>query len=211
MSKYGFDSHYTEYATPVLIPGEQVLWQSKPKKNAFIINKVVGLLPIAVIWLLFDSFFLVQMLSGPKEMLTILIPFMALHLMPVWLWLANALTANRRWKNTMYYVTDRRILIQSGLAGHELQTVYYKDIHHVNLRMGMIDRLLHVGDIYFDLGQYSVNRKTNTAYHAFLDLEDPQRIYTRIQKIILDMQTDIAFPNAYRPEENPGYSTRYKG
>ena len=31
-----------------------------------------------------------------------------------------------------------------------------------------------------------------------------------IQKIILDMQTDMEFPNAYRPETNPGYHTDYR-
>ena len=46
---------------------------------------------------------------------------------------------------------------------------------------------------------------------AFLDIENPQEIYSRLQKIVLDIQTDIEFPNALRPDENPGYNTKYKG
>ena len=30
------------------------------------------------------------------------------------------------------------------------------------------------------------------------------------KKVILDIQTDMEFPNAYRPGENPGYNTQYR-
>lgn len=209
MSKYDFDSAYTQERPP-LIPGEQILWSAKPKKNAFILNKILTMMPIAIIWLLLDSVLIRQMFSGGGMQLFMVI-FMLLHLMPVWIWLGNAITANRRWKNTMYYVTDRRILIQTGFIDRDLQTVYYKDIRNVDLRIGIIDKMLGVGDIYFDLGEYRTNRKTRTMYKAFLDVEAPQEVYTRVQKIVMDIQTDIEYPNAYRPEENPGYQTKYNG
>jgi len=209
MSKYDFD--YGEaYERPPLVPGEQILWQAKPKRNAFIINKALGMLPIALIWLLFDGFILGQMFAGGGGSL-ILVPFMLVHLMPVWIWLGNVITASRRWKNTVYYVTDRRILIQTGFVDRNLQTVYYKDIRHVDLRVGLIDRMLGVGDVYFDLGEYHSGGKTRSLNKAFLDIEDPKAVYNRIQKIILDIQTDIHYPNALRPEENPGYQTKYNG
>lgn len=210
MSKYDFDSGYASERPP-LVPGEQILWSAKPKKNAFIINKVLAMMPIALLWLAFDSVLIGQLFSGVGGMELIMIPFMLFHLMPVWIWLGNVITANRRWKNTMYYVTDRRILIQTGFIDRDLQTVYYKDIRDVNLRVGLIDKMLGVGDIHFDLGEYRSGSKTRVLSKAFLDIEDPHEVYTRIQKIIMDIQTDIEYPNAYRPEENPGYRTHYKG
>ena len=211
MSKYDYNYGYESQRPPVLIPGEQVLWSAKPKKNAFIINKVIGMMPVALIWLAFDSFFIAGFLSASDNMPLFIIPFMLLHLMPVWIWLGNVLTANRRWKNTVYYVTDRRILIQTGFVDQELKTIYYKDIRNVNLRIGLIDRLLGVGDLYFDLGEYYSHQKKQIPVNVFLDIENPREVYTRIQKIIMDIQTDIEFPNAYRPESNPGYQTQYKG
>lgn len=208
MNKY--DYNYGQQDTPpVLMPGEQVLWQGKPKKNAFILNKVLTMLPIALIWLAFDSILFGQLFTS--NMAVIIVPFALLHLMPVWIWLGNVITASRRWKNTMYYVTGRRILIQTGFASQELQTIYYKDIRHVSLHIGLLDKLLGVGDIYFNLGEYYSKGKTRAIAKAFLDVEDPHQIYTRIQKIVLDIQTDTQFPNAYRPEENPGYNTQYRG
>lgn len=206
MSKYEPNYEYQAQKPPV-VPGEQVLLCLKPKKNAFVINKVLIMMPFALLWLAFDSFFILNAFGS--GMSWFLIPFMLLHMMPVWIWLWNVITANRSWKNTMYYVTDKRIIIQSGVMDRELRTVYYKDIRDVNLRIGLLDKLLHVGDIHFDLGQY--DRKGRNITSAFLDVENPHEVYTRIQKIVMDIQTDIEFPNAYRPEENPGYNTKYDG
>ncbi len=210
MSKYDFDSAYSAQERPPLIPGEQILWSAKPKKNAFIVNKILGMMPIALLWLAFDSIFIVQMFgAGNFQVFTVL--FLALHLMPVWIWLSNAITANRRWKNTMYYVTDRRILIQTGFIDRQLQTIYYKDVRNVDLHIGIIDKMLGVGDIHFDLGTYHSGGKTRTLMKSFLDIENPCEVYTRIQKIVMDIQTDIEYPNAYRPGDNPGYTTQYNG
>ena len=46
-----------------------------------------------------------------------LVLFFAFHLMPVWIWLGNVLTANKKWKNTKIYVTDKKINIQTGKIG----------------------------------------------------------------------------------------------
>lgn len=212
MSKYDSEYSYQSQRPPV-VPGENVLLSVKPKKNAFIVNKVLGMLPIALIWLAFDSVFIGAAFSGNMGgMSFFILIFMLFHLMPVWIWLGNVITANRRWKNTAYYVTDRRIILQSGFAAQQTQSLYYKDIRNVDLRIGMVDKLLGVGDIYFDTGAYHVHKgRQVTDYKMFLDIENPHEVYNRVQKIVMDIQTDIEFPNAYRPEENPGYNTQYKG
>ena len=128
----------------------------------------------------------------------------------MWIWLWNAVSAARRWKNTAYFVTNRRILIQTGFVDQQLQTIYYKDIEHADLRIGLVDKLLGVGDIYFNMGSYYSNKKVKPLEKAFLDIEKPHEVYNRLQQVILDLQSDMEFPNAYRPEENPGYRTRYK-
>ena len=196
---------YTSY--PVLTAGESILWRGKPKRGAFIATKSLSMLPIAVIWLILDLNFLGKAFSG-GQMLGFLIPFFALHLMPVWMWLANVITAGRRWKNTSYYVTNRRIIIQGGFFAVNETSLFYKDLRNACLRIGLLDKLFHTGDIVFDDG-IAVNNKQNRG-HAFEDLEDAEAVYRRVQKVILDIQTDMEYPNAFRPEENPGYQTQYK-
>lgn len=186
----------------IIVEGEEVIWSGKPKKSAFIINKVLTMLPIAIIWLLFDSGFIIAFLSsGETGMLWFIVPFFALHLMPVWIWLSNVLTANKKWKNTEYAITDKRIIISSGFIGMDYQSIYYKDIENVHLKISVIDKILKVGDIYFDT--------TDKVKSAFLDVENAYEIYPKLQKVVLDIQTDIEFPNNLRPKENDGYNTKY--
>lgn len=195
-----------------LAEGEQELWSAKPKKSAFIINNIVRMMPVALIWLLFDSFIIYVFISSGaiKEMVLPIIIFFAFHLLPVWIWLGNIITASKKWKNTKYYVTDRRIIIQTGIIGASYDTIYYKDIKNVSLKIGVIDKLLKVGDIYIDTGSILTSSSKNVMM-TILDVENPYEIYGKLQKIVLDIQTDIEFPNAYRPNENPGYNTKYKG
>lgn len=213
MSKYN-NINYAPAENSPLLSGEKEIWSGKPKKKAFILNQVLSMAPIAIIWLLIDSGFIFMFLSNSEDggNLFFLIPFFALHLMPVWIWLSQVLTANKKWQNTQYYVTNKRIIIQNGLFASNYQSIYYKDIKNVNLHVGIIDKILGVGDIRFDLG-YNVmtNKNAMNINAAFLDLENPMEVYPIVQKTVMDIQTDIEFPNAYRPSKNPGYNTDYEG
>ena len=204
---------YEEYGNsqrkPALAAGETVLWRGKPKKSAFIAGRSLTMLPIAVIWLIIDMGFIANAFSG-GEMLFFLIPFFALHLMPVWIWLGSTLTAGKRWKNTMYYVTNRRIIIQSGFLAVNENSLFYKDMGNAQLYIGLMDKFFGTGTIVLDDGYYDRRSRRNHPGTRLEHLEDAKSAYDRIQKIILDIQTDIEYPNAYRPEHNPGYNTDYR-
>ena len=197
-----YDSEYRFHNAPVLANGETILWKAKPQKKGFIATRSLAMMPIAIIWLIFDLQFLAAagnfMFAG----------FMLLHLFPVWLWLGNVLTAGRQWKNTAYYATNRRIIIQRGIWAVNETSVFYKDIRNLQTRIGILDKAFGTGDIFIDDGYYHSKRRMPV--HMLEDLDDPQKVYSRLQKIVLDIQTDIEFPNAYRPEENPGYNTQYR-
>lgn len=188
----------------VLVEGEEIIWEGKPKKNVYILNQIAVMFPFAFIWLLVDGGIIAMMIASGeiKEMLWFVIPFFAIHLMPVWIWLSNLLTANKKWKNTVYALTNKRIIMSSGFIGVNYQTIFYKDIKKVNLNVGLMDKLFKVGDLYF---------ATADGRTAFLDIEDCYELYPKIQKVVLDIQTDIEFPNNLRPKENDGYNTKYNG
>jgi hypothetical protein len=196
-----------------LMPGEIIIWRGRPKKSAFVLNSSIKMAPFAIIWLLIDCSFIVPMLGvgsafGIGRMLGFMIPFFAIHLMPVWIWLYNMLTACGRWKNTEYAVTDKRIILCNGLVGYEFQSIYYKDIAHVTMHVGAIDRFCGVGDISVLLNFRDAGE--NGASASILDVERPEEVYSIVQKTVLNVQTDIHYPNALRPEENPGYNTQYR-
>lgn len=214
MSKYD-KVDYVNSETNPLVDGETELWSGKPKKSAYMLNQILTMAPFALLWLVFDGMIIVGMLSNKENLgssLLFLIPFFLLHLMPVWIWLSQVLTANKKWQNTKYYVTDKRIIIKNGFFAENFQSIYYKDIKNVSLKIGFIDSLLGVGDIHFDLGyNFASSRNGSTQVAGLLDIENHKEVYPKIQKIVLDIQTDIEYPNALRPSENPGYQTKYKG
>ena len=173
------------------------------------------MLPLALVWLLFDGFFIYMMVrtGAIQEMGWILIPFFAIHLIPVWIWLARTLTARKRWANTEYAVTNQRVIIWSGFMAFNYESLYCKDITNVRLHVGIIDRMVHVGDIIFETNatRYSASSSRNVSVnYSFLDIESPREVYVRVQKIVSDIQADVMFPNAYRPEKNVGYETKYQ-
>ena len=93
------------------------------------------MMPFALIWLFLDLYVILTFINIDYSVnLLVIIPFFAIHLFPVWIWIGDIATANIKWKNTKYYVTDRRIIIQTGIIGASYQTIYYKDIKNVNLR-----------------------------------------------------------------------------
>ncbi len=183
---------------------EQILWSGKPKKRAFLINAFTKMLPIALIWLLFDGAFIGLMIGTMDEIPAPVKIFMAVfflfHLAPVWIWLSHVLTANRQHENLEYAFTQKRIIIKSGIIGIDFKNIYYSEIDSVNLRVGLVDRIEKVGDIYI---------KSIGGANVLYDLENPYTLTEKLQKIVVDIKTDIQFPNNLRPAENDGYNTKY--
>ena len=185
---------------------EQILWRGKPKKAAFILSKILSLLPFVLIWLLFDGFFIYMLISMnifqeiPVVISVVIVVFLLIHLMPVWFWISNVLTAWKQYKNVEYCFTNKRIIVRTGIFV-DIKNLYYVDIQNVNLRVGLVDRMLKVGDIY-------ISGKVEAT--VLYDITDPYFITNQLQKIINDIKTDMSFPNAFRPEENKGFNTKYK-
>ncbi len=213
MAKYNEKNFYVDEQMHInkiedfLNEDEQILWRAKPKKSAFIWSKILNMLPFALIWLAFDGAFIGLMVSFdlfssmPVGLIIFLVVFFLLHLTPFWIWLSNVITATVQHKNIEYAFTDKRIIIRTGII-IDIQNIFYMDIQGVNLKVGLIDRMLKVGDIY-------ITTKLNTI--VLWDLENPYMIVNKLQKISSDIKADMYFPNALRPEENEGFKTKYKG
>ena len=190
---------------PSLNISEYILWQGQPKKKPFIAKRTFVMMPIAIVWLIFDSSAIAAAIAEGGSFLFIFLPFMALHLIPVWIWLANIISARRIWKNTTYYITNHRIIIQNGFFAINETSIFYKDLRDVKLKIGIFNKFSHTGDVLLNATSGDSNSSD-----SFEFLKDAQDVYERLQKIIFNIQTDIEYPNALRPKDNPGYNTNYK-
>ena len=171
-----------------LLDGEQVLWSGKPQKKAFVLNNVLKMLPVALLWIVFDTFFIVMLTRTadmiPLPAIVFLCVFFVFHLMPVWIWIYRCVTASKRHKNIEYAFTDKRIIVRKGAVAVDFKSIDYKDVVAVNLRYGLIDKAAKVGDIYI----------TSTGKATVLeDLENPASVEQLLQQIVTDKKPDVAF------------------
>ena len=186
---------------------ETILYEGKPDKKCFIFESIFNpLLPVAIIWAIFDTGFLGIAIGS---MNFVMIPFMLFHLMPVWIYLAGVLFSLRRYKNTCYIVTDHAVYISSGVFTMNLETKTFAELSRVNLHRGIFDQMFHVGDVQLTTNQFT--RKGMPAIMGINSIADYTEVFQLVKKLQRDIYADTMYPNDLRPEENHGYRTKYKG
>jgi uncharacterized membrane protein YdbT with pleckstrin-like domain len=88
---------------------------------------------------------------------------------------------------TTYAITDRRLVIETGIFSRDVHQTRLERIQNVNTRQTLIDRMLRIGDVAFDTAaeagfQFAFNgvaepdqivRTVDRALHAMRDSERP--------------------------------------
>ena len=191
----------------ILAPNEKILQRLKPNKKVLLLEALFKGLPVVLLWVAIDTFILITLFNtgafnDNPMMIPFIIAFFALHLLPLWLYIANIVKVMGGAKNIEYVFTDKRIIIRSGLIGIDFKNIYYTEVEGINCKVGIFDRMFKVGDLYIKaLNQSAVLN----------NIENPYFYLSKLQKITLDIKTDIQYPNDLRPKENHGYNTEYKG
>ena len=172
---------------------EEVLWEGKPNRKSFILNQVLRFLPFAIIFLIFDLSFLFVLLfvipGVPWWAYLMLGIFFLFHLLPFWFWIYGALSAAKRQEKEEYLFTDRRIIVKKGFVGATVVSLYYDALISVNIRIGLIEKMCKVGDIYIVAG----NQR-----EVLEDIPDPYFIGSKLQAIARTKKADVYFPNVLR-------------
>lgn len=198
------DVDYNPTIESTLSQDEKILWHAKPKKSSFVLNAFFKFFFVALIWLVIDvtaiTLICIYAKNLPWFAILFLVIFFLIHLIPFWIWIANIVTVSRRQKLEEYAFTDRRIIIKKGFIGANMQSILYSSITSVNIRIGIVERMCKVGDIYIVAGKDK---------YIIEDISDPYFIYEKLQKIANDIKSDILYPNSLRSENNPGYKTSY--
>ena len=197
--------------------GEKILYAGKPDKKCFIFESIFNpLLPFAIVWGLFDMLFIGAAFSSDKadEAAFFIVPFMALHLMPVWIYLGGALLSFRRYRNTAYIVTDKGIYASGGIFGRTYKSKPFAELSHVDLHRGIFDQWFGVGDIITTSAQANPatlnGRRTSTNAGISIDsIANYAEVYKLVKQLQEDIYTDVMYPNDLRPKENHGYKSKY--
>lgn len=193
---------------------ENIMWEGKPNKKCFIFESIFNpLMPVAVIWGLIDFSIIgfgsfAALGSGESNILLFIIPFFALHLMPVWIYLGGVLLTMKNYKNRYYIVTDKAIYISGGIITKTIQTKPFAEMSHINLHRGVFDQMFNVGDIICTSSYNNINGTPDSINIS--SIENYTNVYNIVKKLQQDIYSDIMYPNDKRPTENHGYNTEYK-
>lgn len=186
---------------------ETILYEGKPDKKCFIFESIFNpLMPFAIVWAIFDMSFLRMSMGGISF---VIIPFLLLHMMPVWIYLAGVVFAVRKYKNTYYIVTDHAVYVSGGIFTMNLETKTFAELSRVNLHRGIFDQIFHVGDVLITTNQFT--RKGMPAVIGINSISEYSKVFQLVKKLQKDIYSDIMYPNDLRPEENHGYKTKYRG
>ena len=190
---------------------EKILWEGKPSKKCFILESIFNpMLPIAIIWAVFDFGIIGSSFSsGESGFGFFLVPFFLLHLMPVWLYLAGVIFSFRRYRNTYYIVTDKGMYLSEGMFSRRYDMKPFAELSQVNLKRGLFDQMLNCGDVEATTSQLSQNGVPSVI--TFRSIANYNAVYKLVKKLQIDIYTDVMYPNDKRPETNHGYKTEYKG
>ena len=129
--------------------------------------------------------------------------------MPVWIYLGGVLFMARKYRNTAYIVTDRAIYVSGGTFTRNINAKPFAELSYINLHRGFFDQMFHVGDIIATTNQFNQNGKA--AVISIASISDYIEVYNLVKKLQTDIYSDVMYPNAKRPAENPGYHTKYRG
>ena len=202
---------------------EEILWRGKPCKKCFVLESVINpFMFFALVWGLIDLTLMAGILivgSGnmpPKSPPQFLfIPFMALHMMPVWIYLGSVIMTFKRYRNTEYIVTDKGVYVSGGAFHYTTQMKPFAEISQVQLHRGIFDQKLGVGDVILDsvsmqsvqFGGCRATGGINTGI-SIVDIPDYEEVFRLVKEVQEAVYTDVMYPNELRPTTNRGYKTK---
>lgn len=194
----------------VLDQDEKALWVGNPTLLPFLMSGVPFLI-LGLIWGAIDLGFIKGAFSGTHkaggQMAYFMIPFFALHLLPLWLGVGNMLRLALVYGNTCYAFTNKRILLRTGFWGIDFKSIDFDRIQETDVTVNPVENLLGVGTIKMFSG--GVTAKGAPTFSYFIGIENPYEVYKQLKTVTVDVKTDWNYPNALRPGENTGYRTDY--
>jgi membrane protein YdbS with pleckstrin-like domain len=185
---------------------EEILWTDKPK----FIPYAMTALGLGFGVLIFVCFYYaitsnIQNQNGNTSNFSIW--FVGL---PVALFLFGFLSKILSYNNTSYAFTNKRVMIRSGFIGTDFRIIDHDKISDIQVTVNFVERVFNVGSIKFYSGRTEVNEGvTSKLYDRWEAIPKPYDVFKQLKKTAVDIKTDFNYPNAFRPEKNPGYNTKY--
>lgn len=202
---------YDDEFRDILDSNERILWSDRPHIAVHLASGL-PLFIIGIIWGILDSF-IITGFGGLGGMGGFFSLFMLIHLAPLWLGVGNMIRLILVYKNTYFCYTDKRVITKTGFLGIDYKIKDFYNIGNVEVNINPIENALGVGTIRIDEDYvyegHGKNRSKRRIGDRLYGIQNPYVVFKDLKEIVMDIKSDMNYPNDFRPESNPGYNTRY--
>jgi hypothetical protein len=101
-------------------------------------------------------------------------------------------------------------MMRTGAIGTDFKIIDYDKISDIEVALNLVERTYNVGTIRFFSGRTQTDEGITTKlYDTWEAIQNPYEVFKQIKQVIVDIKTDYHYPNALRPDINPGYNNKY--
>jgi membrane protein YdbS with pleckstrin-like domain len=187
---------------------EKILWTGRPTFIPFILEGFVSEL-IIVVFAIGWIFFARPSQRNPDGNFSEY--FWLFGLVPVAITFLRFLKKLFSFSNTVYAYSDKRVMMRSGFLATGFKTIDFDKISDMEVSVSIIEKLYNVGTIKFYSGRTVTDDSvTSKVYDSWTSIANPYEVFKMVKQTSVDIKTDFTYPNALRPETNPGYNTKYE-
>lgn len=181
----------------ILESQEKVVWQGIVSRKVMYFSLVFSLIIVLVIFLLlfsketinYTSNGVAKTIVGSTLGMIILSVGILLSLLGFFMNLVK-----------VYIITNKRVLIKSGIIGIDFNSIYFTQIRTTNVNVGLLDKIFGVGTINIDTGKIETvqsgsgaNQRTNTqtAYDKLIHIANPYEVYKYFQTTLTGREESL--------------------
>jgi len=181
----------------VLEPKEQIVWQGIINRKVMSFSLIISLLIVFGLSAFFfsketinyTSSGVAQAVAGSTVGAAILVVGLLLSLI---IFFSNLVK--------VYAITNKRVLIKSGLIGTDFNSIYFTQIRTANVNVGLLDKIFGVGTINIDTGRIETvhsgsgaNQRTSTrtAYDKLIHISTPYEVYKYFQTALTSREESL--------------------
>lgn len=138
----------------MLDASEEILWEGRPQKASFILNKALyslfAMLPIVLLVVLSGLRAIAEYRATGNTGRLQLTAALAFPLV-CWVFYVGALPL--KWAKEYYLTTTQRAIICSGFIGRKVLTLFYSNVLSVTLNIDSLHKVFNTSNIDFDTGK----------------------------------------------------------
>ena len=200
----------TQFFNSVKNDNEEILWTDTPIFMPFVLPYFLLGLPFLIISIIILIVFNTIFSNAPDDIKIFSFIFYAFGSLFILVGLGICFGRIFAFSNTAFAYTQYRVLIRGGFWGTDFISIDYDKITNMEVNVNPIENMSSTGSILFYSGKTrSTKHGTVAAHDAFSAIKNPYEVFKKLKQISLDVKTDIHYPNALRPDNNPGYNTNY--